>query len=98
MSGALWAISLLAFASSAVALAVGVASARRYRELRTALIATGVLTAPSAMGSNLPEESPLPAVDSPVPPGIRATSLDGTVIDSDYLATGELIVVFLMVT
>mgnify|MGYP003525716565 CR=1 FL=1 len=72
---------------AAAALAVSVVLARRYRELRTALVSTGVLKVEQIELSTQPSDgSFLPAVGSRIPAGIQATATDGTVIDNGYLA------------
>lgn len=96
MTGALWATALLALATAAAALATTLAVARRYRELRAALLATGVLTVPRAVDTGNPEDSFLPVAGRPVPRGLRVTTTEGTVLDAAYFAAPELVMVFLM--
>jgi hypothetical protein len=96
MTGALWATALLALVTATAALMTALALARRYRELRAALLATGVLAVPRAVDAGNPEDSFLPVAGRPVPRGLRVTTTDGTVLDADYFAAPELAMVFLM--
>lgn len=96
MTGALWATALLALATAATALVTALALTRRYRELRAALLATGVLAVPRAVDAGTPEDSFPPVAGRPVPRGLRITTTTGTVLDEAYFAAPELVMVFLM--
>jgi hypothetical protein len=96
VTGVLWGMSLLAVVAASAALVIGVTLARRYRELRTALVATGVLAVPRAVTSGAPEGSFLPATGSPVSRALRVTATDGTVLTSEYFTANDVVMVFLM--
>jgi hypothetical protein len=91
-------VALLALVTAAAALvaAFALALTRRYRELRAALLATGVLAVPRAVAAESPEDSFLPVAGRPVPRGLRVTTTDGTDLDADYFAAPGLVMVFLM--
>jgi hypothetical protein len=94
--GAGAAIGLVALAAALCSLTISVLLARRYRELRTALLDAGVLAAVPAVSTRRPEGQFLPAAGSPVPPGLRMTATDGTSLDRGYFAGDDVIVAFMM--
>lgn len=96
MTGVLLGTALIALGTAAAALVTALALARRYRELRAALLATGVLAEPRAVDTTSPEDSFPPVAGRPVPRGLRVTTTDGTVLDAGYFAAPELVMVFLM--
>jgi hypothetical protein len=90
----LWPATVLAGALALAALLLGLVLARRYRELRTALLAAGVLRDRPRPGPP-PPGSWLPAPGTPVPVDVSAVCTDGSVLSEEYFAGPDVVVVFL---
>jgi len=86
-------------AVAGVALVIAVLAARRYRELREALLTAGVLARQRptrrATRATRPRSGWLPAVGSAVPPDLLAVDTDGAVLTARDFAGPDVVVAFL---
>lgn len=97
MNGLTLVVAVVAAIAGIGGLALALVLARRYRELREALVASGALRAagPGAPG-RLPDEVWVPEVGSPVPAGLNVTTADGSPLASADFAGADVVVAFLM--
>lgn len=97
MTGPTLVLAVVAMIAGILGLALALVLARRFRELREALLATGTLrTGGAAAPGRLPDEIWVPADGSPVPADLSMSTTDGTPLSGDDFAGDDVVVAFLM--